>query len=140
MAVSDKPKLQVFRSLAAQSSVGWLRSDVPMVHVFAQALPGEAFRPSNGPEGGPHWPCIVCDHHGYTQEDFYVEMLALMQTPTREDTGTVITHGGADRRYKMCQCYRCKKISECTLENDFYGFEGEPLLCWTCVIQGDEKC
>jgi hypothetical protein len=139
--MANKPKLKVFRSLAPQNSVGWLRSDLPMVHVFAQALPGETFRPSNGPEGGPHWPCIVCEYHGYTQEDFHSDMLELMggdvNRITRENP---ITHGGTDRGYKMCQCSRCKRVSECTPSNDFYGGEGDPLLCWACMLAGEQTC
>jgi hypothetical protein len=49
-----------------------------MVHVFAQAKPGEPFQPSNG-RGGPHWPCPVCEAHGYTKEDFHREMVELMK-------------------------------------------------------------
>jgi hypothetical protein len=73
-----KPQLQVFRSLAPEFTVGWKREDLPMVHGFAQALPGTAFQPSDG-HGGPHWPCKVCDYHGYTEEDFYRDMVVLMK-------------------------------------------------------------
>lgn len=72
-------QLQIFRSMDPMSqSVGWLRDDpTKMVHVFAQAAPGEPFQPSNG-RGGPHWPCSVCESHGYAELDFKQQMLALM--------------------------------------------------------------
>ncbi len=71
-------KLKVYTSMAtSSSSVGWERDDVPMVHVFAQAEPGTVFQPSDG-RGGPHWPCKVCDWHGYTAEDFNAQMLEIM--------------------------------------------------------------
>lgn len=70
---------QVFQSLGETVSVGWLRDDVPsVVHVFAQCKPGERFQPSNG-AGGPHWPCKVCEAHGYTEDDFHAQMGALCQ-------------------------------------------------------------
>jgi|APFre7841882654_1041346.scaffolds.fasta_scaffold04698_2 hypothetical protein len=49
-----KPQLQVFRSLAPEFTVGWKRADLPMVHGFAQALPGTAFQPSDGHGTGVH--------------------------------------------------------------------------------------
>lgn len=60
--------LQVYRSLGALLSVGWERDDVPMVHVFAQAAPGSAFKVDR------HWPCPVCAAHGYTETDFRLQI------------------------------------------------------------------
>ncbi len=74
-------RIRVFSSLDSTNSVGWAREDLPLIHVFAQAKPGEAFQPSNG-NGGPHWPCAVCDAHGYTPEMFHAQMLVLMETPS----------------------------------------------------------
>lgn len=76
-----KPKLQIYPSLGTTFSVGWMRKDVPMVHVFAQAKSGEKFWPSDG-HGGPHWPCIVCDYHGYTENDFHKEMREIIRINT----------------------------------------------------------
>jgi len=79
-------KLQVFASmglqlpgqmfvLAAQVSygVGWERDDLPVIHVFAKAAPGDMFTASNG-HGGPHWPCEICDAHGYSEADFHEQI------------------------------------------------------------------
>ena len=47
----------------------------------------------------------------------------------------VLTHGGEDRCYKMCECHRCKVVSMCTPTNDFYTFAGDDegfLYCDTC--------
>lgn len=69
-------QIKVFGSLTDVLSVGWMRDDIRMVHVFGQARAGEPFQPSNG-QGGPHWPCAVCEHHEYTREDFIRQMTAL---------------------------------------------------------------
>ena len=72
--VSTQGKLlRVLRSMGAKFGVGWERDDVDMIHIFATAAPGEAFCASNG-HGGPHWPCEVCDSHGFTEADFYDQM------------------------------------------------------------------
>jgi hypothetical protein len=68
-------QLTVLPSLGTTYSVGWLRDD-GLFHQFAQAVPGERFRPVNG-NGGPHWPCSVCDAHGYTEADFDRQMKQL---------------------------------------------------------------
>jgi len=73
-------QIQVYESMDPKSySVGWLRDDMPVVHVFAQTSPGQPFQPSNG-RGGPHWPCDVCEGHGYTELDFQDQMLEIMQS------------------------------------------------------------
>ncbi len=69
-------QLKVFASLGSTHSVGWERDDLPMVHVFGNAEPGARFKPSNG-RGGPHWPCPVCQAHGYTEADFHRQLKAL---------------------------------------------------------------
>jgi hypothetical protein len=76
-------QLQIFGSLAAEQSVGWLRDDARLVHVFAQAKPGERVMPSDGC-GGEHWPCQVCDHHGYTEEDFWSQLAQLVNEANSE--------------------------------------------------------
>lgn len=77
--MTTKKQLYVYGSMNPNScSVGWMRDDLPMVHVFAQAAPGAVFQPSDG-RGGPHWPCKVCDHYGYTEHDFDEQMTALMR-------------------------------------------------------------
>lgn len=73
----SKKKLRVYPSLARTLSVGWMRDDLPMVHVFGQAEPGQIFQPSNG-HGGSHWPCSVCEEHNYTVMDFDQQMCELM--------------------------------------------------------------
>jgi hypothetical protein len=75
-------KLSVFRSIGKALGVGWERDDIPMLHVFAIAEPGESFQPSGGPDRGPHWPCEVCEEHGYTEEDFHAQVIdALHEGP-----------------------------------------------------------
>ena len=64
------PQLQVFSSVVGTYTVGWHRDDLPMIHMFFKGVPsGESFRPSDE-HGGPHWPCDVCDTHGFTEQDF----------------------------------------------------------------------
>ena len=78
--LANKPKkqLEIMPSIGETFAVGWLRDDMPnVVHVFANALQGQIFKPGNG-FGGPHWPCKVCEAHGYSEEDFDVQMRALM--------------------------------------------------------------
>ncbi len=70
-------QIKIYPSMLSTLSVGWLRDDLPMVHVFAQAEPGAAFRTGNGNDY-PHWPCAVCEAHGYTEADFGRQMLELM--------------------------------------------------------------
>ncbi len=43
-----------------------------------------------------------------------------------------ITHGGPDRRYKFCLCRKCKQVKHCTPNDDFWGKDGQPLLCSDC--------
>jgi hypothetical protein len=64
-------KLQVFTSIVGTYTVGWERDDLPLIHMFFEGVaPGEPFRPSDD-AGGPHWPCMVCDTHGFTEQDFH---------------------------------------------------------------------
>ena len=72
-------QLKVYRSLATSLSVGWQRDDLPLVHVIAQAEPGEVITPSKGPQGGPHWPCTVCENHGYSEKLFYEQLPAALE-------------------------------------------------------------
>jgi hypothetical protein len=69
-------ELKIYPSLTTTQSVGWDRDDAPLVHVFAQAEPGQPFTPTNG-RGGPHWPCKVCIYHGYTKADFHNQISRL---------------------------------------------------------------
>lgn len=74
-----KKTLEVIPNLEGDLAVGWMRDDMSHVfHAFAMAAPGAAFQPSNG-HGGPHWPCPVCDAHGYTEADFDEQMNKLME-------------------------------------------------------------
>jgi hypothetical protein len=62
-------QLQVYSSLGTTFSVGWERDDLPMlVHVFANAAPGERF------DVQKHWPCKVCESHGYTEVNFHAQI------------------------------------------------------------------
>jgi hypothetical protein len=66
-----KPRvLELYRSLGTTLSVGWERTDLPLIHVIFQAEPGEYvnFKLSS------HWPCKVCEDHGYTIEDFKAQL------------------------------------------------------------------
>jgi len=77
-------QLQIFRSMAEANSVGWVRDDVHMMHVFAQAKPGEHIVPGDG-HGGKHWPCVVCEHHGYTEAIFWSQLAALIKDVVRDN-------------------------------------------------------
>lgn len=49
----------------------------------------------------------------------------------------MITHGGTDRCWEVCQCSKCKTVSQCTPTNDFYTKSGDPngpLYCETCIM------
>ena len=81
---SEKKQLKVFRSMGAQFGVGWTRDDLPMIHVFAMAASGERFRPSNG-DDGPHWPCTVCDDHGFTEADFRDQIQGALERGPEDD-------------------------------------------------------
>ena len=71
-------QLSVFRSMGPKFGVGWKRDDAPLLHIFAMAASGEVFQPSDG-HGGPHWPCEVCDHHGFTEKDFHEQILDALE-------------------------------------------------------------
>jgi hypothetical protein len=65
------------------------------------------------------------------------DQLPTVEACTNEATRDflVLTHGGADRRYKDCKCARCHKIAQCTPTNDFYTISGDnngPLYCEMC--------
>lgn len=69
--VNTKPRvLELYRSLGTTLSVGWAREDLPMIHVFFQAEPGQRVKF----ELSDHWPCKVCKDHGYTIEDFKAQL------------------------------------------------------------------
>ena len=43
---------------------------------------------------------------------------------------------GADaqeRKLQLCRCHMCGIVERCTPEADFYGYEGERLVCERCV-------
>lgn len=45
----------------------------------------------------------------------------------------VIKTNDVDRRYKNCQCEKCKEVSQCTPFNDFYEVkDSKGLLCELC--------
>lgn len=75
-----RKQLEILQSLGTTRSVGWVRDDIPsLFHTFADAERGARFVPSNG-RGGPHWPCPVCEAHGFTEWDFHTQMTALGAT------------------------------------------------------------
>lgn len=49
-----------------------------------------------------------------------------------------ITHGGADRGYKLCKCSECGTVATCTPRFDFYtrveAGELSALVCERCVM------
>lgn len=49
-------------------------------------------------------------------------------------TEKIHTHKDADLRMEMCQCSNCKVVAQCTPAFDFYGDDGEPLLCEPCML------
>ncbi len=88
--------LNVYRSLASSLSVGWERDDISIagaegvtgkvIHVFAQAEPGQPFQANDG-HGNPHWPCEVCAAHGYTEAHFHAQVReALERGPDNQVT------------------------------------------------------
>lgn len=47
----------------------------------------------------------------------------------------VITYGSkeaSDRCWKKCKCSKCDTVAECEPTFDFYGADGEPLICENC--------
>ena len=47
----------------------------------------------------------------------------------------IITTGSKDtseRCWKMCKCSKCGTVAECEPNFDFYGGEGELLICENC--------
>lgn len=75
--------LNVYASLDPNLfSVGFPRDDLRnVIHTIAQAAPGEPIIPSNG-HGAPHWPCAVCEAHGYSPTLFNAQIEdALMRGP-----------------------------------------------------------
>lgn len=75
--MADK-QLELYHSFGGTIGVGWLRDDMKVIHMFANERPGEIFQPSDG-NGGPHWPCGVCDEHGYTEKDFRDQILPALE-------------------------------------------------------------
>lgn len=66
--------LNVYASLGETLDLGFLRDDVPnVIHTIARAAPGDPIIPSSA-NGGPHWPCQVCEEHGFTQALFYTQI------------------------------------------------------------------
>lgn len=48
----------------------------------------------------------------------------------------MITHAdNQDRRYKECFCSVCKTSGICIPAHDYYGSNGEPLVCEPCFMQ-----
>lgn len=66
-------RLEVYRSLGPELSIGWERDDLPLIHVFAQKVPGGAFSVDG------HWPCQVCEAHGFTERDFHSQISAALE-------------------------------------------------------------
>jgi len=46
----------------------------------------------------------------------------------------VYTRRDGDIRYQKCRCAKCGFEAECTPACDFYGEDGEPLLCEGCML------
>ena len=49
-----------------------------------------------------------------------------------------LTHAGPgkdtdDRRDRVCRCAECGHQAQSSIVNDFYGEDGEPLLCERCI-------
>lgn len=44
----------------------------------------------------------------------------------------VITHGGVDRRYKLCKCSVCGVVDTCIPTTDFYTKSKDPTGVLTC--------
>ncbi len=45
------------------------------------------------------------------------------------------THQVGDLRRQMCRCSVCEIEGQCTPSNDFYGQDGDPLLCERCMLK-----
>ncbi len=60
----ETPKLKVYPDMGGEVQAGFMRTDVPMFHSVAREKQGCAFDPAE------HWPCTVCEVHGFTLEDF----------------------------------------------------------------------
>jgi hypothetical protein len=41
----------------------------------------------------------------------------------------------AERKHQWCRCAMCGVVERCTPSNDFYGQEGEGLVCERCVLK-----
>lgn len=58
-----------------------------------------------------------------------------METRNEEDGSAERPYtvaGPTDRGYKFCRCSECKEIGLCTPNSDYWGNDGEPLLCEPC--------
>ena len=51
---------------------------------------------------------------------------------SKERPYTHATKKGTDRQNKVCKCHKCGGIERCTPIRDFWGAEGQPLLCDDC--------
>ena len=50
-------------------------------------------------------------------------------------TEPIITHGGPDRRHRLCRCSKCGIIRRCESGLDFYTENPEgPLVCEHCLL------
>lgn len=56
-----------------------------------------------------------------------------------KDHEELITHGGSDYGYRLCQCHGCGKVARCTPEEDFYTRESDGesgwLYCFGCLTK-----
>lgn len=47
--------------------------------------------------------------------------------------------GTDDRRGQMCRCVACGRTARCSILQDFFGTDGEPLLCEWCVCSDEHR-
>jgi|GEM_PF-5166100 len=48
----------------------------------------------------------------------------------------IFTHRTGDLRHQMCKCADCGIVTRCIPSFDFYGNEGDPLQCESCMMKG----
>lgn len=56
----------------------------------------------------------------------------------RQARWKILTHAQAGRdtakrRGRVCRCANCSLTAPCTPGSDFYGMDGQPFLCETCI-------
>lgn len=59
-----KPTIGIYPDLGGGLHVAYPRNDCPLAHTIVRAEQGAEFDP------GSHWPCDVCEEHGFSPGDF----------------------------------------------------------------------